>query len=77
MNKPHKKTKVNQMQKEVKQSSLNGCQTLVKKLRNENTILKEELHVLNDKKLVKELLQSIQRIEKGKFISEKEFFKGL
>jgi len=46
-------------------------------LKKENETLKEELHILSNTKLVKELKEAMKRIESGKFLSKEEFFKDL
>ena len=46
-------------------------------LKEENKLLKEEVAILSDTKLVKDLKDSMERMKKGEFLTEKEFFEDL
>ena len=48
----------------------------IQSLREENLELKKALAVLMNKALVQELTRALERINSGKYVSEKEFFKS-
>ena len=47
----------------------------IQELKEENIELKKILAVYMNKRLIKKLSEAINRINKGEYVSEKEFFK--